>query len=57
MSIDWGNGIRTGQEVFSSQELDLLKSVEKKVLNSKMLMKNLLNSEMTLIILWKRYEL
>lgn len=30
MSIDWGNGIRTGQEVFNSQELDLLKSVEKK---------------------------
>ena len=30
MSIDWGNGICTGQEVFNSQELDLLKSVEEK---------------------------
>lgn len=30
MSTDWGNGIRTGQEVFNSQELDLLKSAEEK---------------------------
>ena len=30
MSMDWGNGIRTGQEVFNSQELDLLKSAAEK---------------------------
>ena len=29
MSIDWGNGIHTGQEVFNSQELDRLKKAEK----------------------------
>ena len=35
MSTDWGNGIRTGQEVFNSQELDLLKSAEEKSTNLK----------------------
>ena len=28
MSTDWGSGIYTGQEVFNSKELDLLKSAE-----------------------------
>ena len=30
MSRNWGNGVCTGQEVFNSKELDLLKSAEEK---------------------------